>query len=217
MLRPRGGAHTSVGGGSGESANSTNGVSGSGGGGGVAQSSGSGSGSRKVEEHAHGSDTEDVGSQFECHICLETAAEPTITQCGHLFCWACLYRWMETGHDECPVCKAGVAKENVIPLYGRGRKQKDPRDTIPPRPAGHRPERPQRQRGFGGAPAQGQFGGVAFTAGVGFFPSLFGLQFQAFPSPTTDANATPEEVHQAFLSKILIFVAVLVLFILLFF
>lgn len=36
-------------------------------------------------------------------------------------------QWMETGHNECPVCKAGVAQDNVIPLYGRGRTKKDPR------------------------------------------------------------------------------------------
>ena len=203
-------------------------------------------------------------------------AEPTITQCGHLFwcvvdtarthalgtaltpcsccvlrvacsrfafafcfSWACLYRvcplclragmcseacivltvilyvvatwwwwwqWLESGHNECPVCKAGVAQDNVIPLYGRGRKQRT-RDAIPPRPAGHRPEpvprehvrgrcrfvvgvlgddarfvmlwlccQPHAQGFHRGAPAA-QFGGLTFSAGVGFFPSLFGLQF----------------------------------------
>ncbi|KOO33551.1 ring finger protein 5 [Chrysochromulina tobinii] len=29
---------------------------------------------------------------FECNICLETACNPVITQCGHLYCWPCLYK-----------------------------------------------------------------------------------------------------------------------------
>jgi len=29
---------------------------------------------------------------FECNICLETASEPVITLCGHLFCWPCIYQ-----------------------------------------------------------------------------------------------------------------------------
>jgi len=32
------------------------------------------------------------GSQYECNICLETAVEPVVTFCGHLFCWADLFR-----------------------------------------------------------------------------------------------------------------------------
>lgn len=53
------------------------------------------------------------------------------------------------------MCKAGVEKESVIPIYGRGRTQADdPRqrplsddDAVPPRPAGHRPT---PLRGVGG-------------------------------------------------------------------
>ena len=59
----------------------------------------------------------------------------------------------------CPVCKAGVTKDNVIPLYGRGTEPIDPRtkprnhdsnnnDDVPTRPAAQRPEaRPQAAAG----------------------------------------------------------------------
>ena len=30
---------------------------------------------------------EDQGTLFECNICLDTASQPVVTLCGHLFCW----------------------------------------------------------------------------------------------------------------------------------
>lgn len=44
--------------------------------------------------------------------------------------WPCLHRWLETRpvRQVCPVCKAAIGKDKVIPLYGRGTtKQEDPR------------------------------------------------------------------------------------------
>jgi len=41
-----------------------------------------------------------------------------------------LHQWLETrtGRQVCPVCKAAINKEKVIPIYGRGNsKQEDPR------------------------------------------------------------------------------------------
>lgn len=29
---------------------------------------------------------------FECNICLELAQDPVVTQCGHLYCWPCIYK-----------------------------------------------------------------------------------------------------------------------------
>lgn len=69
-------------------------------------------------------------SMFECNICLDTAKDAVVSMCGHLFCWPCLHQWLETRPTRqlCPVCKAAISKEKVIPLYGRGStKQEDPR------------------------------------------------------------------------------------------
>lgn len=81
------------------------------------------------------SDTNENGakkddSMFECNICLDTAKEAVVSMCGHLFCWPCLHQWLETRPTRqlCPVCKAAISKEKVIPLYGRGStKEEDPR------------------------------------------------------------------------------------------
>ncbi|KAL0380955.1 UNVERIFIED_CONTAM: E3 ubiquitin-protein ligase RMA1H1 [Sesamum angustifolium] len=88
-------------------------------------------------------DEGEVGN-FECNICLDLAQDPVITPCGHLYCWPCLYKWLQ-GHSnshECPVCKAPVDEEKLIPLYGRGKTSTDQRSKPPPgieipnRPAG---------------------------------------------------------------------------------
>jgi len=79
---------------------------------------------------------------FECNICLDTAKDAVISMCGHLFCWPCLHQWLETrpNRQSCPVCKAAISRDKVIPLYGRGGSKQDPREKLPPRPQGQRTE-----------------------------------------------------------------------------
>ncbi|KAL5572976.1 hypothetical protein UlMin_022573 [Ulmus minor] len=64
---------------------------------------------------------------FECNICLDSANEPVVTHCGHLYCWPCIYKWLqvqntsdELDQPNCPVCKANISHASLIPLYGRG-------------------------------------------------------------------------------------------------
>lgn len=48
----------------------------------------------------------------------------------NIFSWPCLHQWLETrpNRQTCPVCKAGISKDKVVPIYGRGSTdQKDPR------------------------------------------------------------------------------------------
>lgn len=115
------------------------------------------------------------------------------------FSWSCLAQWLnaQSRNPTCPVCKAGCGKDKVIPIYGRGKEEKDPRQvnvhvylklqmtnimlrndpSIPTRPAGqrppplHDPNRPATS--FFGQP----FGPNVFTrrsmpisASFGFFP-----------------------------------------------
>ncbi|CAO3629728.1 unnamed protein product [Cunninghamella echinulata] len=81
---------------------------------------------------------------YDCNICFDTAIYPVLTICGHLFCWVCLSRWLEQQdfNPTCPMCKAGCSEDKIIPIYGRGYEEVDPRynDSIPSRPSGQRPE-----------------------------------------------------------------------------
>ncbi|GMN35429.1 hypothetical protein TIFTF001_005292 [Ficus carica] len=151
----------------------------------------------------------DAGS-FECNICFDLAQDPIVTLCGHLFCWPCLYKWLHihSPSKDCPVCKALIEEEKLVPLYGRGKSSTDPRsksipdDNIPHRPSGQRPETapppepnhfPHHGFGFMGglgglggfAPmASARFGNFTLSAAFGgFIPSLLNLQLHGFPDP----------------------------------
>ncbi|KAL6903447.1 hypothetical protein ACP4OV_004260 [Aristida adscensionis] len=89
---------------------------------------------------------------FDCNICLDFAAEPVVTLCGHLYCWPCIYEWLRPGVEstandssssarrQCPVCKATLSPDTLVPLYGRGGSSKKSLNgvTIPRRPMVHR-------------------------------------------------------------------------------
>ncbi|KAG8071588.1 hypothetical protein GUJ93_ZPchr0006g43760 [Zizania palustris] len=101
------------------------------------------------------------GGCFDCNICLDFATEPVVTLCGHLYCWPCIYEWLrpDDGADashgatssarrSCPVCKAAVSPDTLVPLYGRGggSSKMPPRgSTIPRRPIVHRREATDRE------------------------------------------------------------------------
>uniref|UniRef100_UPI00358E31C2 E3 ubiquitin-protein ligase RNF185 isoform X2 n=1 Tax=Myxine glutinosa TaxID=7769 RepID=UPI00358E31C2 len=146
---------------------------------------------------------------FECNICLDTAKDAVISLCGHLFCWPCLHQWLETrpNRQVCPVCKAGVSRDKVIPLYGRGSEnQQDPREKLPPRPQGQRPE-PENRGGFQGF-GFGD-GGFQMSFGIGAFP--FGFIATAFNiNDGRDAPAaagTQQQTDEQFLSRLFFYVA----------
>lgn len=78
--------------------------------------------------------TDNEDGCFDCNICLEPAHEPVVTLCGHLHCWPCIYKWInvqissdEPDHQQpkCPVCKANISQNSLVPLYGRGPSSSD--------------------------------------------------------------------------------------------
>ncbi|XP_075487721.1 E3 ubiquitin-protein ligase RMA3-like isoform X6 [Primulina tabacum] len=72
--------------------------------------------------------SENVNGCFDCNICLDSSNDPVVTLCGHLYCWPCIYKWLEVqntspdsdGQPKCPVCKSYISTSSVVPLYGRG-------------------------------------------------------------------------------------------------
>jgi RING-type zinc-finger len=87
---------------------------------------------------------DDKDARFSCSICTDAVVEPVVTHCGHLYCWPCLYRWLEPGmtpaernglmgltsvvlttpvYDAskrvCPVCRASCSVKRIIPIYVR--------------------------------------------------------------------------------------------------
>ncbi|GIY74174.1 e3 ubiquitin-protein ligase RNF185 [Caerostris darwini] len=154
---------------------------------------------------------EDAASQegtFECNICLDTAKDAVISYCGHLFCWPCLHRWLETRptRQVCPVCKAAISKDKVIPLYGRGGTQQDPRNKLPPRPPGQRTE-PENSAGQT-FPGFGLGEGFHMSFGIGAFPfGVFASTFNFGENRQPAAAGSQEYDEDQFLSKIFLYVA----------
>lgn len=144
----------------------------------------------------------DTGN-FECNICFELAQEPIVTLCGHLYCWPCLYQWLRlhSHSHECPVCKALVQEEKLVPIYGRGKTSRDPRSrpmagvNIPNRPMAQRPQTAPRvdmnyarpndldPMGFMPMPAA-RFGHMTLSTLFGALPAIFNFQVHGFHDAT---------------------------------
>ncbi|XP_057840274.2 E3 ubiquitin-protein ligase PRT1 [Cryptomeria japonica] len=50
---------------------------------------------------------DDGGEPFQCQICLEIAYKPVVQACGHIFCFWCLHRAMDSlDTSHCPLCRS---------------------------------------------------------------------------------------------------------------
>ncbi len=55
--------------------------------------------------------------QRKCTLCLEEMRDPSVTTCGHVFCWTCIGDWIRE-KPECPLCRQVVLGQHVLPLRG---------------------------------------------------------------------------------------------------
>ena len=55
---------------------------------------------------------------LSCGICKLPRISPAISSnCGHVFCWKCLYQWTSTVRHECPLCRAACRPQEIMALY----------------------------------------------------------------------------------------------------
>lgn len=57
-------------------------------------------------------------SRFDCNICLEPVTEPVVSRCGHLYCWPCLYRWLQPAMTAEERCEMGWENGTAAYLGG---------------------------------------------------------------------------------------------------
>ncbi|KAE9554665.1 hypothetical protein FO519_002152 [Halicephalobus sp. NKZ332] len=163
-------------------------------------SGGSGDSGSKFPNDSNNQQDDSNGVKFECNICLDTPKDAVVSYCGHLFCWPCLHRWFETKQNSqvCPVCKSGLDHTKVVPIYGRGSGNTDPRSKVPPRPKGQRTD---EDSGFHWG--DGNHGGVQFSLGIGFFPVSFFASFFNAQYPQEFDNESPISWSSVFLVLIM--------------
>jgi hypothetical protein len=64
---------------------------------------------------------QDTGSESKpsglCAICQQSRKNPACpVQCGHIFCWTCLQKWMKF-RAECPVCRKASRPQDILALH----------------------------------------------------------------------------------------------------
>jgi len=51
-----------------------------------------------------------------CSVCLRVFSVPTILPCGHVFCAACIHKWVDQERAACPLCNAKTAPRQLTVL-----------------------------------------------------------------------------------------------------
>ncbi|PKA51760.1 E3 ubiquitin-protein ligase RMA3 [Apostasia shenzhenica] len=113
-----------------------------------------------------------AGGCFDCNICLDFAVDPVVTLCGHLYCRPCIVKWLhvEAGGASpasCPVCKASLWEDSLVPLYGRGNPQKrQPKGhgIIPRRPSLRRRQQTYHHHLYHPYPVGGEFSSLSSSS-----------------------------------------------------
>ncbi|EEP82892.1 conserved hypothetical protein [Uncinocarpus reesii 1704] len=58
-----------------------------------------------------------AGQQRKCTLCLEPFKDPSVSTCGHVFCWICIRDWVRE-KPECPLCRQEALGSKILPLRG---------------------------------------------------------------------------------------------------
>lgn len=144
-----------------------------------------------------------------------------MTPCGHLYCWKCIYEWLQQPRATlvCPVCKSGISKEKLTPIFTKDNND-DPRkrteqqnggSDIPSRPAGQR-EEPQPNANYRGNPFY-NFGGATnnfpIFFGFGVIPTIIlGIIWEAMTGFRRWNQNNPEQTNEDMIKRFIFVVLV---------
>jgi len=62
---------------------------------------------------------EEEEEKNRCSLCMSPRRNPTVTDCGHLFCWNCITTALNT-KEECPLCRTPCLSTKLLPLAHYG-------------------------------------------------------------------------------------------------
>ncbi len=49
-----------------------------------------------------------------CPVCLDAVDRATLTPCGHLFCYECIFHVLAVGGQGCPLCRGNISTESQL-------------------------------------------------------------------------------------------------------
>ncbi|XP_034485286.1 E3 ubiquitin-protein ligase ORTHRUS-LIKE 1 [Drosophila innubila] len=77
-----------------------------------------------IESEQEQEELEDAGDSAEsesnfytCLVCMNTAQDPVVAFCGHMFCAQCIHKWMRSqlgSYAKCPYCQSIIGDNTLI-------------------------------------------------------------------------------------------------------
>ncbi|ETN62049.1 peroxin 10 [Anopheles darlingi] len=75
------------------------------------------------------SDSSSGTPQSKCALCMDKIQEVSVAQCGHLFCWQCIFSWLDQ-RQVCPICRDTIKKSRIVRLQNFVISSATPQQTI---------------------------------------------------------------------------------------